>query len=161
MKLGKNTENGMTQNFDYIFLSCVKKKKNYSCKATELYDSDFFKKALKYAKQFNCKIYILSAKYGVLEENDIIEPYEKTLNNMKVEERKNWGELVLQQLQTKNFNFEANTVFLCGENYRKYIIQNFKNAHTPLKGLGIGKQLQWLKENTLETKGEKYAKINN
>ena len=58
-----------------VFLSCVSKKRNYPCEAQDLYTSDLFKKSLQYAKTLNpSKIYILSAKYGVLELTDRIRP---------------------------------------------------------------------------------------
>lgn len=75
-----------------IFIYCVKLKKNKKCKAEELYISDLFKKSLAYAKkQKPNKIFILSAKYGVLELKDIIEPYEVTLNKLNKQEKKKWA----------------------------------------------------------------------
>lgn len=51
--------------------------------AKDMYVSDLFKKSLEYARRLNpAKIYILSAKYGLLELDDMIEPYEITLNEM-------------------------------------------------------------------------------
>lgn len=132
-----------------VFISCVKKKKPYTTTAENLYDSDFFRSQLSYAKSLNpIKIYILSAKYGVLELNDIVSPYEKTLKTMKVQECYEWGAKVTRQLIDKNFDFDSKVVFLCGAKYRKPIIHLFTNYETPLEGMGIGKQLQWLKNNT-------------
>lgn len=83
----------------------------------------------------------------MLELNDNISPYEKTLKTMSTKECIEWGNVVIQQLKNKNFDFNEETIFLCGEKYRKYIIHLFKNYKTPLSGMGIGKQLKWLKEN--------------
>lgn len=130
-----------------IFISCVKNKKKINCKAEEMYQSDLFKKSLNYAKSLKPrKIYILSALYGVLELSDIIEPYNKTLNNMKEIEKKEWANKVIEQLKNKNINFNEETLFLCGKNYRKYLINNFFNSDAPLKNLGIGKQLAFYKK---------------
>jgi hypothetical protein len=38
-------------------------------------------------------------------------------------------------------------VFLAGERYRKYLIPHLTNHEIPLRGLGIGKQMRFLKEN--------------
>jgi len=37
-------------------------------------------------------------------------------------------------------------VFLAGERYRRFLIPKIKRYEIPLKGLGIGKQLKFLKE---------------
>jgi len=131
-----------------VFISCVKKKRKRKTIAEKMYISDFFKKQLAYAKQLNpAKIYILSAKYGVLELNDIIEPYEITLNTFSEKDKKIWAYKCYQQLRQKNIDFNEKAVFLAGKNYRKYLITKFTNVETPLKGLKIGEQLKYLKEN--------------
>lgn len=76
------------------FISCVKTKQN---KAQDMYISDLFKKSLKYAKQHADKIYILSAKYGLLKLDEIIYPYEKTLNGLSEYEKKEWAYKVFKQ----------------------------------------------------------------
>jgi len=130
-------------------MSCVKKKLNERAMAKDLYISSFFKKQLQYAKHLKPeKIFILSAKYGVLELDDVIAPYEKTLNDFTEKEKKFWAFNCYKQLQKKNIDFNTKTVFLSGENYRKYLITKFRNAYAPLKGLGIGKQLKFLKEHS-------------
>lgn len=126
-----------------IFISCVSKKRDIPCKAEEMYISSLFKKSLSYAKTLNGHIRILSAKYGVLELDDFIEPYELTLNSMSEMEKKTWAEKVITQLNQKNIDFNEFTVFLVGENYRKYLISFFPKKEIPLEGLPIGKQLEW------------------
>jgi cytoplasmic iron level regulating protein YaaA (DUF328/UPF0246 family) len=132
-----------------VFLSCVKSKANNPCEAQKMYTSDLFKKSLHYAKSLKpSKIYILSAKYGLLELADVISPYEQTLNAMTEKERKIWAYKVIKQCEQKGIDFAEKTVFLCGNNYRKYVMQKFKNATAPLSKLGIGQQLQFYKNNT-------------
>ena len=133
-----------------IFISCTKKKLNKRCKAKELYTaSAWFRKAYKYATSLNpIYIYILSAKYGLLNENDIIEPYEKTLHGARENEIKIWSTKVISQMKEKGIDLEDKAIFLCGKNYRKYLIPKFKNYEAPLSHLGIGMQMKWLEENT-------------
>lgn len=132
-----------------VFLSCVKSKQNKKCAAKDMYVSDLFKKSYEYAKQLNPrKIYILSAKYGLLELEDIIEPYELTLNAMTEKQQKLWAYKVIKQCRQKNIEFSEKAIFLCGKNYRKYIINKFNTANAPLKNMGIGRQLQFYKQNT-------------
>ncbi|MFA5992549.1 MAG: DUF6884 domain-containing protein [Candidatus Pacearchaeota archaeon] len=129
-------------------ISCASKKVNSKTKAQNLYISPLFKYNLKYAKSLSPdRIFILSAKYGLLDLNEEIEPYNKTLNKMSSEEIEEWAGLVLNQLKEVSDIKKDEFIFLAGNNYRKYLIPNIKNYQIPLKGLGIGKQLKWLKEN--------------
>ena len=113
-----------------------------------MYISPLFKYCLEYAGLQNPdKIFILSAKYGLLNLEEEIEPYNETLNKKSDEEIKKWAGLVIEKLRRacdlKNDKF----IFLAGENYRKYLIPAILNYETPMKGLGIGKQLGYLKNN--------------
>lgn len=127
------------------FISCVKTKRNYPCKAQDMYISDLFKKSLAYAKKHADKIFILSAKYGLLTLDEIIYPYEKTLNKMSEYEKKRWAYKVFRQFIDGGGNNNEPCMFICGTNYRKYLIQKFPNAEVPLKNLSFGNQLKWLK----------------
>ena len=138
-----------------IFLSCVKSKNNCKCKAKDMYISTLFKYAYNYALSLKPEnIFILSAKYGVLELNDIIEPYEKTLNTMTNSEKTEWANKVIDQLKAKNINFTDKVVFLCGHNYREYLLPYFPNNETPLSGVSFGNQLSFYKNkiNTSQTR---------
>ncbi len=126
------------------FISCVKTKRNYPCKAQDMYISDLFKKSLAYAKKHADKVFILSAKYGLLTLDEIIYPYEKTLNKMSEYEKRDGHIKYLGNLLMGGNNNEP-CMFICGTNYRKYLIQKFPNAKIPLKNLSFGNQLKWLK----------------
>ena len=63
------------------FISCCKQKKSYACPAKELYTSTLFNLQYTYAEYRADHIYILSAKYGLLLPEQIIEPYELKLSN--------------------------------------------------------------------------------
>jgi len=128
-----------------VLISCVKQKQNRKCKAEDLYISSFFKKNLAYAKSLNPdKIFILSAKYGLLPLTIEIDTYDLTLNNFKTKELKEWAESTLNQLRQKADLDKDKFIFLTGERYRKYLLPSIKNYEMPLKGLPIGKQLQFL-----------------
>jgi hypothetical protein len=104
---------------------------------------------LKYASKLNPDgIFILSAKYGLLDLEQEIAPYEQTLNNMRVNEVKQWASSVIEQIKKISTIDETEFVFLAGEKYRKYLLPHIKNAQIPLEGLRIGEQLQRLKELT-------------
>jgi len=130
-----------------ILISCVSKKLNQKSKAQDLYISPFFQKNLQYAKSLNPdKIFILSAKYGLLRLNEEVEPYEKTLNKMTSNEIREWANSVLDQLQKVSDLNKDELIFLAGNNYRKFLLPHINNYKIPMIGLGIGKQLKWLTE---------------
>ena len=126
-------------------ISCVKSKSSHICEAKDMYISSLFKYMYIYAKHRCKEVYILSAKYGLLSENTVISPYNKTLNNMTENQKKEWGEKVMNQLR-KRFDIN-NTSFLLlgGQNYIKYL--DLPHKKEPLKGLSMGYRLQFLKRN--------------
>ncbi len=135
-----------------VLISCVSKKLTYKSKAKDLYISPLFKFNLKYSNSLSPnKIFILSAKYGLVDLEEEIEPYNKTLNKMRKQEIKEWSEKVINQLKEQTDLQEDEFIFLAGERYRKYLIPYIKNYKIPMQGLGIGKQLKYLKE-SLEKK---------
>ena len=132
-----------------VLLSCVSKKLDTKSRARDLYVSPLFRYALKYAESLDTdKIFILSAKYGLVGLDEEIEPYELTLNGMKSIEKKVWADNVLKQLASESDLDNDEFVFLAGENYRKYLVLHIKNYNVPMQGLGIGKQLKFLKDKT-------------
>ena len=135
-----------------ILISCVSKKLPYKTEAKNLYVSPLFKYNLRYALSLNPdKIFILSAKYGLVDLKSEIEPYNRTLNKMKKQEIKGWSNKVINQLKEKTDLQEDEFIFLTGERYRKFLIPHIKNYKIPMQGLGIGNQLKYLKE-SLEKK---------
>lgn len=132
-----------------VLISCVSKKLPRRAKARDLYVSTLFRLNLKYAeKMAPDNIYILSAKYGLVELGQEIEPYDLTLNNMNSSEIKRWAENVLEQLRKVCSIDETKFIFLAGENYRRYLLPELKHYKIPLEGLRIGEQLKKLKELT-------------
>jgi len=133
---------------DVSFISCVKKKNQGKHKARHLYVSDFFKKSLSYCSSHHDKVYILSAKYGLLDLDDTIEDYDLTLNNFKKRQKIEWSQRVYEQLYPKINNSDV-LYFYAGLNYREHLLPLLVNTCViPLEGMGIGHQLKFLKERT-------------
>jgi hypothetical protein len=130
-----------------VLISCVSKKLPYKSKARDLYISPLFQKNMIYAQKLKPdRIFILSAKYGLLNLDTEIEPYNLTLNNMSTSQIKNWAENVLKQLSEQTDLEKDHFVFLAGLKYRKYLIPHIASYEVPLEGMSIGKQLQYLSE---------------
>jgi hypothetical protein len=130
-------------------ISCVKSKLKHPAPAKDLYISPLFKFSLKYAKSLNPdRIFILSAKYGFLDLDQNIEPYELTLNKMKKNDVKIWSEKVLEKLR-KNADLDNDEIiFIAGEKYRRFLTPHIRHYSVPLKGMSFGNQLRYMKAHT-------------
>jgi len=132
-------------------VSCVGMKKRGTHPAKDLYDSPWFKKARAYVERQGGPWYILSAKYGLLDPDEKIPPYEMTLNNMPAAERRAWARSVLEDLR-RVIRPTDHIVFLAGQRYREYLIAEVRRVSSevsvPMEGLGIGEQLAWLTQRT-------------
>ncbi|GLI17221.1 hypothetical protein MTHERMOG20_16750 [Moorella thermoacetica] len=81
-------------------ISCTSRKKAYKCPARELYwESPRFRLAYALAKLVANKIFILSAKHGLVPEDRVIEPYNETMIGKSARERREWGDMVLVDCQ--------------------------------------------------------------
>jgi|AntAceMinimDraft_9_1070365.scaffolds.fasta_scaffold12303_3 hypothetical protein len=133
-----------------VLISCASKKLTYKAKAEDLYISTLFRLSLIYAKKLKPdKIFILSAKHGLVNLNDEIATYNETLNDKSASDVKVWAEKVVFELKKVTNLKNDQFIFLTGEKHWKYILPYVKNYEIPLKGLRIGEQLKFLK-NKLE-----------
>ena len=132
---------------DIALISCVSKKRTYKTRAEDIYVSSLFIKSLNYIKKVlkPQKIYILSAKHGLLDLDEEIEPYNETLNGKTKIEKLKWANIVLQQLNDKCDINSDRFIFLAGKNYYENLAQKLPNKLIIMENLPIGKRLQWLK----------------
>lgn len=117
--------------------------------------SALFRKALDYASKNYDTIAILSGKYGLLLLDEEIDPYERFLKNLTVEQVKEWSDKVFNQMKEKlNLHDFDRVYFHAGKTYRQYLIPKLEEigikCEVPLENLGIGKQLAWYNSRTEE-----------
>jgi cytoplasmic iron level regulating protein YaaA (DUF328/UPF0246 family) len=128
-------------------VSCVSSKADRPCQARDLYQSEWFRRAKRYVESKGTTWYILSAEHGVLKPDDLVAPYERTLNKMPVSERRQWAERVRQTL-TSLIAPESQVVVLAGKPYREFLMPYLRSmasrVDVPMEGLRIGEQLSWL-----------------
>ena len=90
---------------------------------------------------------ILSAEYGLVHQDEMIEPYEMTLDAMGVAERRNWSRRVQQQMDERMPDARR-IVVLAGQRYREFLMEYLRSraatVHVPLAGMRNGPQLSWL-----------------
>lgn len=128
-----------------VLIACASKKAPTRTKAEALYTSPLFVNNLRYAKHLKPdSIFILSAKYGLIELEREIEPYDVTLNDMSSVQIKAWAGNVLTQLKQRADLRNDHFIFLAGAKYRKYLTPYLASYEVPLQGMPIGKQLQYL-----------------
>lgn len=129
-------------------ISCVSMKAKNKCKAKDLYISPLFKKTWEYNVSIDRPdgVYILSALYGLIRYDEIIEPYDKTLLTMTKEEAIEWAEKVKKQindtfikdgLTLEDYNFKL----FAGSKYYENLLDFFPHYELPLGKLPIGKRL--------------------
>jgi len=110
--------------------------------------SVLFRKGYAYALENYDKAAILSAKYGFLLPDDRIEPYDLTLKNMSVGERRAWADRVFRQMKNRLPLDKIDEVFFhAGRAYREFLIPKLEasgmKCFVPLEGLSYGRQLAW------------------
>jgi cytoplasmic iron level regulating protein YaaA (DUF328/UPF0246 family) len=131
-------------------ISCVSQKTPYRAPARDLYVSPLFQKARAYVLKSGSPWFILSAEHGLVHPDDVLAPYEKTLNNMRVAERRAWAEKVQSQMEQALPDADEVIIF-AGKAYYQYlepwVCARFASVQIPMRELPIGKQLQWLSQN--------------
>ena len=125
-------------------ISCTSRKKAYKCPARDLYsESPRFRLAYALAKLVADKIFILSAKYGLVPEDMIIEPYNETLKDKSAQERRAWGDMVLNELRKVSDLERDEFIVLAGEVYQENLLPHLVHFWLPLKDKRQG---EWIPE---------------
>lgn len=157
----------MSETNQLILIACSKSKLDYRRPAEQIYTGDLFKKAMRYSwllwdnNNHQSDTFILSAKYGLLDPDKIIEPYDETLNNFNAFELAHWARKVEKQIYDLNYHLDS-IVFLAGKHYREPLASFLPyKIINPLEGLGIGEQKQLMKNQLDEREAErkKYAEF--
>jgi hypothetical protein len=130
-------------------VACVSTKMPNRAPAKDLYVSALFQKARAFATSRFDDWRIISAKYGLLAPDQMIDPYEQTLTNMPKEARLQWADRVFMAV-IEDFKPDALLAFVAGERYREGLVTKLAEKgytiRVPLEGLSIGTQLSWLKK---------------
>lgn len=125
-------------------VACGSRKLDHAAPAGELYVGPWFSKAARYVKEvLKTDWAIMSAKHGLLDPTQVIEPYDVSLSKMPMKHRRQWASWVRVQISKK---WKGETfVVLAGAGYMTAC--RGLNASFPLKGLKLGEQYQFLNSN--------------
>ena len=134
---------------DLCLVSCVSKKQPRCAPAKDMYISPWFTKARTLVEAQGWPWFILSAQYGLLHPDQEIARYEKTLNTMRVAERRAWANDVINALESHLDGVQSVVVF-AGQKYQEFLVPEMRRrgiqVHVPMEGLKIGEQLAWLSD---------------
>lgn len=125
-----------------VLISCSKAKRSIPCAARLLYDaSNLFRKSLVYAQTISNEIYVISSKYGLVPLDEVIAPYDDTLNDKSADELAAWGQRVAEQIRNQYDISNTEFVILAGRNYYSPLQAYLPNISLPLRGLPMGARL--------------------
>lgn len=133
-------------------IACAGSKLCGPAPAEKLYTSQLFRKTRAFVRSKCDCWFILSAEHGLLRPNEIVAPYDRTLNRMPKARREAWAARVFAQLHPLLHPGDA-IIMLAGDRYRSFLMPVLQreghSVQVPLAGMRIGEQLQWLKQHTL------------
>jgi len=148
-----------------VLVACGASKLDHPAPAKDLYTGQLFQKARAYAERVGAAWFILSAKYGVLHPERIVEPYDARVPTAKADRRR-WGIITRNDLNRKlirelgivlekrgnRLAFPrrcAELELLAGRDYVDPLMEAWGDTDAfaildPLQGLMIGERLSWL-----------------
>lgn len=131
---------------DVVLIGCTKRKREVPSPVRELYqESPLFRKRLRYAESLEPDLMlVLSAKHHVLGMDEVIEPYDETLNKMSPEERQAWASKVLDRLQELVAPERDRFVILAGRTYYQDLLSHLPHHEVPTDGMPIGETMSFL-----------------
>lgn len=128
-------------------VACCWEKLARPAPAADLYVSQWFRKARRCVERRRWPWRILSAKHGLLDPAQVIEPYDLSLTRQDAESRRLWAQVVARDLFTLAPP-ATRIVILAGDAYRRdlvpLLLERRHPVDVPMVGLGIGEQLAWL-----------------
>jgi hypothetical protein len=122
-----------------------------TARAADLYTAALFRGRRRYVEATCDRWFILSALHGLLAPDDLVEPYDVTLNAMGVAARRAWSASTLHQIDTRLGPLGGCTVEIhAGARYRDDglvagLLQRGTVVVTPAEGLTQGQQLAFYK----------------
>ncbi len=126
-------------------VGCGKAKAPTAQPAKDLYVGMLFKAARSYAELLCDDWLTLSAFYGVLAPEQIVEPYDRNLSAMRLVEREAWGHRVSSSLNARYRGLRVQYVGLAGAEYLEHLHLNGA-IDRPLDGMGVGSRVRYLRD---------------
>lgn len=125
-------------------VNCGGTKLAHKAPAKEIYKSSYFQAKREFCEEVMDEWIILSAEYGILQPDEVIEPYDKSLETLTSGEIEEWKAEVL------DYPYEDYTVveILLSSDYYEPLKEDFDQMDvpisTPLVRMGIMHQVEFL-----------------
>lgn len=136
---------GTTQRI--VLVGCSSSKAASARPAAELFTGATFAKARAHALATGCHWYVLSAKWGLLDPDELVAPYDVYLADRPAQYRTAWGAWVVAQLADRQDLRGAVVEVHAGDEYCRPLAGPLTAAgatlHEPLAGLRQGERLAW------------------
>ena len=133
-------------------VGCSKNKRSAPAPARELYIGPLFRAALGYAALAADETYVVSAFHGLVPLDQVIGPYDRSIEDLKKKERLPWGDRVMEALAAMLLGLRPEVLILAGSGYHIPLhvaaVMRGWTTDSPLAGLPVGRRLQWLKTET-------------
>lgn len=147
-----------------ILIGCGKTKEPCGCPAKDLYTGGLFRDRRGYAeaeaRSAGAVWRIVSAKYGMIEPRQVVDPYDLHILDLSKGARQAWGARVVDGLQDLSMWGYGPTVELhMGAAYVDAIFSAIDMLRLgwffdrPLEGMGVGKQRAWYAARRREREG--------
>lgn len=126
-----------------VILACGRTKQKHPCMARDLYIGNYFRNALRWARSVTTedRIYIISAKHGLIKTTRILAPYDRTITDPGAVTAANVADQARQLAIT-----DPGPLFLGPRSYRQVLDPTFPQLHAPFDRFGRhGYQAQSMK----------------
>ncbi len=124
-------------------VGCCRRKLAEAAPALELYTSPLFRLASLYCTLSCHAWFILSARHGLVDPQQVLVPYDVTLHELGPAGRVAWALQVQEQLGKRGLlNAGHRFVLHAGRVYAEPLLP-YLEAEQPLRGLAIGQRLAW------------------
>lgn len=141
-------------------IQCSDTKLDEAATAWDLYTGNVFRAQRELARDLGHPVRILSAKYGVVRPDEVLEPYDLSIRDLTADQQKTWNRHVYQELHATNAD---DFYVLAGRDYVRppkvksgwwsaELCQNVTlhgdpaKVVLPLEGVGIGGQRRFAKQ---------------
>jgi hypothetical protein len=133
---------------DIILIGCVKSKQSAPLPARDLFASPLFSRRRSYAELSMRPWFILSAKHGLVEPDEILAPYDTYLPDQSAIYRTAWGEWAVARLEHLLGDLRGRVVHVHAgvayvEPLRIPLARRDAILRHPVEGLAMGEQLAW------------------
>jgi len=133
----------------HALISCSKSKGGHRDLARNMYVSPLYRKSVMVAEAWGLPFSILSAKYGLLDPDETIEPYDLTLKGASKQFKSEWAHKVDQQIRNSVYRTKQ-LIVLAGDDYYAPLIEagvkEPLNFLAPMQGLSLGNRLTFLNQ---------------